>query len=148
MIIDRIEFAYRYYGVGSRFASALQYLVSVDMNALESASLEGGDIKISASDYVSKPEAECNVEAHATVADIHYCIKGTEIIGYCDRSLATLKSGSNPDAETVYFEKAELNYFKLLPGMFCILLPEDVHCAKIMNGLPEDCRKAVVKVSL
>jgi len=148
MIIDRIEFAYRYYGIGSRFTSALQYLASENMNALESASLEGGDVKITASDYVSKPEVECNIEAHATVADIHYCIKGTEIIGYCDRSLATPMPGANPNAETIYFEKAKLNYFKLLPGMFCILMPEDVHCAKIMNGLPEDCRKAVVKVLL
>jgi biofilm protein TabA len=148
MIIDRIEFAYRYYGIGSRFASALQYLASENMNALESASLDGDVVKITASDYVSKPEAECNIEAHATVADIHYCIRGTEVIGFCDRSLATLKSDSNPNAETVYFEKADLNYLKLLPGMFCILMPEDVHSAKIMNGLPKDCRKAVVKVSL
>jgi biofilm protein TabA len=148
MIIDRIEFSYRYYGIGSRFASALQYLAGENMSALESVSLNNGEVTISASNYVSKPEAECNIEAHATVADIHYCIKGIEVIGYCDRSLATLKSDSNPDAETVYFEKANLNYLRLLPGMFCILMPEDVHCAKIMNGLPEDCRKAVVKVLL
>jgi len=148
MIIDRIEHAHKYYGIGSRFASALEYLKNEDWSALESATLESGAVTISAGDYTSKPEADCNTEAHATVADIHYSIKGTEVIGYCDRSNATPKHGSDFSAETVYFEEPELNYFKLLPGMFCIMLPEDVHRAKIMNGAPEDCRKAIVKVSL
>ena len=148
MIIDRIERAHRYYGIGSRFATALTYLQNEDMFSVESATLEGGKVTISVGDYVSKPEADCNTEAHATVADIHYSIKGTEVIGYCDRANATPKLDSDLQAETIFFEAAELNYFKLLPGMFCIMLPEDVHRAKIMNGAPEDCRKAIVKVSL
>ncbi len=148
MIIDRIEHAHKYYGIGSRFASALSYLQTEDLFSVESATLEGGNVTISIGDYVSKPEADCNIEAHTTVADIHYCIKGTEVIGYCERSNATTKQGSDLSAETIYFEEPELSYFKLLPGMFCIMLPEDVHRAKIMNGAPEDCRKAIVKVSL
>jgi YhcH/YjgK/YiaL family protein len=148
MIIDRIENAHKYYGIGSRFASALNYLLTEDLLSVETVSLEDGKVTISVGAYVSKPEADCNTEAHATVADIHYCLKGTEVIGYCDRSYATPKSGSDLSAETVYFDQPELNYFKLLPGMFCIMLPEDVHRAKIMNGVPEDCRKAIVKVSL
>jgi len=148
MIIDRIEHAHKYDGIGSRFASALEYLKTEDMFSVESAALEGNKVTISIGNYVSKPEADCNIEAHTTVADIHYCIKGTEVIGYCDRSYATPKHGSDLSAETIYFEEPELNYFKLLPGMFCIMLPEDVHRAKIMNGAPEDCRKAIVKVSL
>lgn len=148
MIIDRIEHAHKYFGIGSRFASALENLKSEDWQTLDSAVLEDGAVTISAADYISKPEQDCNIEAHAAVADIHYCLKGTEVIGYCDRSRATPLSGSNLSAETVYFDQPELNYFKLLPGMFCIMLPEDVHRAKIMNGAPEECRKAIVKVSL
>lgn len=148
MIIDRIEHAPLYYGIGFRFASALESLRNDDWQTLESAVLEDGKVTISAADYISKPEADCNIEAHTTVADIHYCVKGTEVIGYCDRSYATPKQGSDLNAETVYFNQPELNYFKLLSGMFCIMLPEDVHRAKIMNGAPEECRKAIVKVSL
>lgn len=148
MIIDRIEHAHKYYDISPRFASALEYLKNEDWSVLESATLESGAVTISAGDYVSKPESDCNIEAHATVADIHYCIKGTEVIGYCERSEARLKPNSDPNADTVYFASANMSYLKLLPGMFCILLPEDVHCAKIMNGAPEPCRKAVVKVSL
>ena len=148
MIIDRIENAHLYYGIGTRFSSALDCLKNEDWLAKESAVLEDGKVTISVGDYVSKPEADCNTEAHSTVADIHYSIQGTEVIGYCDRSNATPKQGSDLSAETIYFETPELNYFKLLPGMFCIMLPEDVHRAKIMNGNPEDCRKAIVKVSL
>ena len=148
MIIDRIEHAPLYYGIGFRFASALESLRNDDWQTLESAVLGDGKVTISAANYVSKPEADCNTEAHATVADIHYSIKGTEVIGYCDRADATPKQGSDLLAETVYFEAPTLNYFKLQPGMFCIMLPEDVHRAKIMNGAPEDCRKAIVKVSL
>lgn len=148
MIIDRIEHAHKYYGIGTRFATALTYLQTEDMLCVETAALEDGKVTISVGDYVSKPEVDCNTEAHATVADIHYSIKGTEVIGYCDRADATPKQGSDLLAETVYFEAPTLNYFKLLPGMFCIMLPEDVHRAKIMNGAPEDCRKAIVKVSL
>jgi len=148
MIIDRIEHAHKYYGIGSRFASALTYLQTEDMFSVETAVLEDGKVTISVGDYVSKPEEDCNTEAHTTVADIHYSIKGTEVIGYCDRADATPKQDSDLSAETVYFEAPELNFFRLLPGMFCIMLPEDVHRAKIMNGAPEDCRKAIVKVSL
>ena len=148
MIIDRIEHAPLYYGIGFRFASALESLRNDDWQTLESVVLEEGNVTMSAADYVSRPEADCNIEAHTTVADIHYCIKGTEVIGYCERSNAKPKQGSDLRAETVYFEEPELSYFKLLPGMFCIMLPEDVHRAKIMNGAPEDCRKAIVKVSL
>ena len=148
MIIDRIEHAHQYYALGSRFAAALEYLQHGDLQTPDTVSLENGAVTVSTADYRSKPEADCNIEAHSSVADIHYCIQGTEVLGYCDRSLATPKPGAEVQAENIYYEQAELNYFKLLPGMFCILLPQDVHRAKIMNGAPEDCRKAIVKVKL
>lgn len=148
MIIDKLEHAQDYFALGKRFEAALRFLASEPMDSSEPVSLLDGSVKISVSDFISKPEPECNIEAHATVADIHYCIQGTEVIGYCERAQAVPKSGFDLAAETVYFQTGDLNYMKLLPGMFCILLPQDVHCAKIMNSAPEHCRKAVVKVSL
>ena len=148
MIIDRIEHAHHYFGVHPHLKSALDYLAINNSDGMEDAILEGGAIKISVSEFLTKPEPECNIEAHTTVADVHFSIHGTEVIGYCERSDAQLKPDIGSNADTVYFASANMSYLKLLPGMFCVLLPQDVHCAKIMNGQPETCKKAVVKVLL
>lgn len=148
MIIDRIEHASDYFGVHPRLKPALDYLAQQNHPQMQDAVLEGGTVKISVSEFLTKPESECNIEAHATVADVHFCISGAEVIGYCERSDAILKPGIGPNEDTVYFQSANMSYVKLLPGMFCVLLPQDVHCAKIMHGQPETCRKAVVKIVL
>ena len=37
----------------------------------------------------------------------------------------------------------------MLPGMFCVLFPEDAHLAQqIVGGTARDIRKAVVKIRL
>jgi len=148
MIIDRIEHAHHYFDVHPRLKPALDYLAINNSEGMQDVVLEEGTIKISVSEFLTKPEPDCNIEAHATVADVHFSIRGTEIIGYCERSDAVLKPDIDATADTVYFASANMSYLKLLPGMFCILLPQDVHCAKIMNGQPETCNKAVAKVLL
>ena len=148
MIIDRIEHAKDYFGLHPRLQPALDYLAENNNTQMQDAILEDGGVKISVSEFFTKPESECNIEAHTTVADVHFCISGTEVIGYCERSDAILKPFTNPNADTVYFQGANMSYVKLLPGMFCVLLPQDVHCAKIMSEQSETCLKAVVKMVL
>ncbi len=147
MIIDRIENASRYYGVGAGVAEALKYLETNDLNPLSAGSYEIIKDKLRMLVFESKQTNTDRVtmEAHRKNIDVQFWVKGSELMGH-----AIL--GSQPILEPFNEEKdygnypAEASFSKLEPGMFAIYFPTDLHTAVVDEQCDTMVKKIVFKV--
>ena len=97
--------------------------------------------------HTAKDGTEKLIEAHRDYLDIHYCISGSEGIGYAD--IDTLTPATEYNAEKDYqLLKGEMFKAILNPGDFCIVFPEDAHAPSMIGKGGTDLKKAVVKIKL
>ena len=83
-------------------------------------------------------------EAHKDYLDIHYCIEGSEGIGYAN--IDTLTPETEYDSENDYLLlSGKVNKTVLNKGDFCVVFPEDAHIPA-MHGNESEVKKAVVKI--
>lgn len=150
MIVDKIENAQFYYGLGERYKKAFEYLKNTDMASLENGKyeIEGDDIYVSVQDYNTKSETEGKFEAHKIYADIQFLIKGEEKLGWGNIE--------NFKANTFYDEKNDIVFLDSLndkncfvhaqENYFIIFTPDDAHMPCIAEDKPAYVKKAVVKI--
>ena len=85
MVIDCIENAERYYGLGKRFRAALEWLAVANPDELisgERVEIDGDFVYATMFQVDTLPPDDCKLEAHRDYADIQYIAKGTEALGY------------------------------------------------------------------
>ena len=133
MIIDKLEYASRYYGLNSNLDYVLKYLVEHEKELKESP--------IGITRFTENIQGKCIAyntvvgsrkwESHEEFTDLQYMLKGTERIGF------------NHEENMVNGDKI------LLPeGYFIILFPGEVHMSKLADG-PSTCvEKAAFKIRL
>ncbi len=147
MIIDLLTNSNLYNTVHPRVARALEYLAKTDFNSLPLGKheVEGTDLFAIVNEYETKDAADCVWEAHRKYIDIHYILRGSELIG------TTLLTNQSPtkdyDVENDYclFEGGESKQV-LQPGMFAIFYPHDIHSTSHHPNLKSFVRKVVMKV--
>lgn len=146
MILDRLERASLYYGLGPRIQQALVFLQTRDLAALPPGKhpLEGDDLFALVQEYDTRPRDRADWEAHRKYVDVQYVARGREAFGCTD--LSALQAGP-------YDEKADLlrlagdgPFFTASAGMFFILFPHDAHMPARTETEPQRVRKIVVKV--
>lgn len=147
MILDRIENATKYCGIGQHIDTALLFLQNADLSAVSREILNDGAVKIGCVRYTTRPLEKCNRENHRVDADIHVCLEGVEVIGYCPLPDATPISEYDPAIDKQFYN-GPMNYIRLLPGMFALMLPQDVHCAMAADGEPAPAKKLMIKCKL
>lgn len=147
MIIDRIENAHLYYGLGKHIDTALTFLKNTDLSTVGRTELNDGAVRIGCVPYITRPLEKCNRENHRVDADIHVCLEGVEVIGYCSLQDATVISEYDPAIDKQFFT-GSMNYVRLLPGMFALMLSDDVHCAMAADGDPAPAKKLIIKCRL
>ncbi len=145
MIIDHVKNAYRYAGLGPHIDTALHWLSTTDLDAAERVELDGGNVRGGAFPFTGKKPEDCNIETHKVFADVHVCLQGREVIGYANVKQAEL-NGEYDAEKDKQFWKAELNYITLYPGMFALMLENDVHAVMMGDGTP--ARKIMLKAKL
>jgi|SRR5690606_3099105 biofilm protein TabA len=148
MIIDTLSNADRYHGVHPLFAEAFQYVASQDLHALEVGNyvISGEELKAVMMDKPGKTAAESleKFECHDKHIDIQILVKGEEQIGWKPRIECKVPKGAyNPEKDVLFYNDEPDMYFKLMPGQFVILFPEDVHAPMIGEG---NIKKLVIKV--
>lgn len=104
-------------------------------------------MKISCVEYITRPCAHCKKENHREYADIHVCLEGMEVLGYSSREDVTPITEYNPEIDKQFFD-GQMNYIRLLPGMFALTLPQDVHSAMMMEEAPIPSKKLIIKCRL
>ncbi len=148
MIIDTLYNADKYTSLHPRFAKALEFIKSQNLETIEPGKFEidGKDIHASVSlkDGVTREAAKA--EAHNNYIDIQVCPAGKEELGWKPRSkTVSPKEDYNAEKDVTFFNDQMDTYFELTAGQFAIFYPEDVHAPMIGEG---PVKKFVVKVKI
>ena len=144
MIIDRVENAHLYHGMGTHIDAALRFMEETDLSVVDRVTLDDGAVRISSVSYMSKPVEQCNKENHRLDADIHVCVEGVEVFGYCNLRYAVPVTEYDPEKDKQFYD-AKMGYIRLLPGMFALVMPDDVHSAMTADGEPAPAKKVLFK---
>lgn len=148
--VNRKEFARQYFRNPGRWDKAFEFLATKDLAAMETGryELEGADLFVNVSEYVTKNMEEVQYEAHRQYADIQYLAKGSEKIG-----VAALKSKAltvpYDSLKDVAFLAADDSAFRPAnPDKFFIFFPDDAHRPGVKVQENDSVRKIVVKVRI
>lgn len=149
MIIDKIENASLYYGLGERFQLALEWLAAVDPASMPSGQkveIKGDELYATRFDVETKLPADCKLECHKDYADIQFVVSGTEGMGYSlpDAPLEQL-SEYTPD---IQFFTTDWDTLTIRPGTFYIVWPQDLHAPRVALEAPGPVTVIVAKVKL
>ena len=150
MIYDTLENLGAYRGISTPLDHAIDYLANADITALEVGTypVEGDEVIVHIQSYDTKDASSASYEAHRDYIDIQITLEGEEHCWY------TPLEGLS---ETVAYDgKKDIGFYdpkddqgiplKLVPGMFCILFPQDAHKPCCTISKQSSIRKAVVKV--
>lgn len=130
---------------------AINHLKSVDLNDIEAGKYEiqGQDIYYNVVDVETKDKKLGRPEIHKKFIDIHFLIKGEELIGFA-------RDSSNNRVSEELFEKRDILFYEnvenemdlvMKPGNFVILFPNDVHRAACVLEKKSLIRKVIVKIN-
>ena len=145
MIIDTLENLEQYASVNPRFAKAIEYLKSTDLNAQEpgKVELDGKDLVVNFSIAKGKTKEQAQLETHKNFIDIQIPLSCTEVMGYTPA--CNLPEGEyNAEKDITKFAMPSEAYIPVHPGMFAIFFPQDGHAPCISEE--ESIRKVIVKV--
>ena len=151
MVIDKIENAPLYYGLGRRFQQALSWLASVDPNTLlpcQKIALDGDNLYAFLFEVDTLPPQECKLECHRNYADIQYLVSGLEGAGYALPDAPLTELTPYDAGGDIQFYRTDWDTLTVRPGTFYIVWPQDLHAPRMALGMPCAVRRLVVKVRL
>jgi YhcH/YjgK/YiaL family protein len=151
MIIDKIDSAEIYYGLGQRIAQGLALLKDPDvLNAAKGRyEVDGKNLFFMADEYDSKPENEGRFEAHRKYLDIQFIVSGREWIGCRELEGLKLETPYNPDKDIEFYHRAEpMTRIDLEAETFAIIWPHEAHMPGRAFDKSERVKKIVVKVKV
>jgi YhcH/YjgK/YiaL family protein len=152
MILDRLEYASAYRGLGRRVVAALEYLAATDFRQvpLGRHELDGTALVAIVQRYTTKPAAEARWEGHRRYLDVQYVVEGGERFGYAPlRPEWTVVEPYDADRD-IAFVRAQGSFFELSEGSFAILAPHDLHAPglHLVESTPGEVLKVVMKVAV
>ena len=152
MIIGMIKDAARYEVLSGRIAEALKWLQTVDTSVLQEGKnpIRGEDIFCSVHFYDTTGVDARPWEGHRKYIDIHFIIKGEEIIGISPIDAMQIKKDYDAQTDFIEFEGATQQQILLKEGMFLIAFPEDIHktALQVVPGQACAVKKGIIKVLL
>lgn len=109
--------------------------------------LAGGEIFANPVTFTSKPESECQYEAHRRYIDLHYIVSGVEGIAVRPVEELTEVEAFSEEKDIGFYEGRANGICWLHPGEFMICWPGDAHKVCIApNDQPAPVEKVVVKI--
>ena len=147
MIYDAIK-NYKNYEAPTRLYRALKFLADTDWRqvAFGRYELDGDNIFYLVQDYTPKGQ-EAKAEAHRRYIDIQAMIEGSEIIGIAPLEGEKTEIEANPEKDA-WFYTCQTQNLTLYAGSFMIFFPNDIHRPGLYEGVPEKCRKVVMKIKI
>lgn len=130
---------------------AVDYLSRQDFAGMETGKypIEGEDMFALLMEITTKPHADQPAEKHERFLDIHLLLEGDETIGWGIQS-GQIEPTQPYDEENDYALFGEItgeSHLRLTPGMYAVLLPEDIHRPGLCEASPSPVRKVVVKIN-
>lgn len=149
--VDRKSFAVSYFKNKARWDKAFNYLKSTDLSKLELKryDIDGDNLYVMVSEYLTKNEEDARFEAHQKYIDIQYVVSGKEMIGVADASQKQDVLEAYDPAKDIEFSTVTGSVnLKATSENFFILFPENIHRPGLKDGMNELVRKVVVKVRI
>jgi len=146
MILDKIENASLYYPLHARFQKAFEFLKKRDLEKYEVGryDIDGDNIFALISEPCGKGKENADLEFHEKYIDIQVCLKGTDCIGWKDKSdCLKIKKEFDSDKDTGFFSDKPQTWIYLSDRIFAIFFPHDAHAPLATQ---EELRKVVIKV--
>lgn len=128
---------------------AFRFLESHDLGALKPDRYPIDGERVYATVSVDKTIAveKNRFEAHRRYIDLHYLVRGAELIGSAPASALREKQAYLEDKEAALYEvPAEYRRLVLRPGDFAVFFPGQAHMPWCYPKRSEEIRKVVVKV--
>lgn len=152
MVIDRIEQAKHYYGLGSGVEQVLRFFQTYDVtrHSIEPIQLDGDWIKVLPSSYLTRHNPQALMEAHQDFCDIMFVASGEEKVFYKPlRDVQTITQAYDPKIEACLAAiDPDAAAFRFQAGQFCVFMPQDAHCAGQLWDQPVQVKKLIAKVHI
>ena len=153
MVIDRIEHAAQYAGLGKGIATVLHWFMHYEDDGRDLPAktvIDADNIFINGVNYTSEAKPQGQLEAHRKYIDVMYVVEGEEKFFY--KPIAEVKNitmaydaekecalaAIDPDAAQVRF----------CAGHFLVFFPQDGHLAAQLWDNPVKVRKFIAKVAI
>ncbi|NUM49590.1 MAG: YhcH/YjgK/YiaL family protein [Flavobacteriales bacterium] len=145
MILDHIHNSSTYNSLHPLFKKGFDFIHSFDINNYKEGRNEIlGDEIFALVFNLNNLEPNTKLEVHNTYIDIQFLVKGTDQMGWRERSLCTKPEGNfNAEKDVQFFTDVPENTFDVAENHFVIFYPTDAH-APLMQNKP--CVKIVIKV--
>ncbi len=148
MIIDTLQQAHLYHGLGERFVQAFGYLRHTDFSTVEKGryAIDGNNVFAIVNEYHTVHAATEQAEAHRLHIDVQYMAAGTERIGHDFLTGQTPSRPYNEEEDFMLFAGQPSFFSTLRQGMFAIFFPSDLHMPNIQVQEPAYVKKVVIKI--
>ena len=148
--VNQKEFASQYFRNQQRWEKAFTFLATKDLTPMEAGryELEGSDLFVNISEYLSKNEEEVPFEAHQKYADIQYIVTGEEKIGVTSFENKPITVPYDSTKDVAFLTSDENNYRTATSETFFIFFPNDAHRPGVKTKENANVRKVVVKVKI
>jgi biofilm protein TabA len=139
MILDRLQNAEIYKGLGNEIAMALDYLRKTDFSKLSEGrhNVDGDRVYAMVQRYQTKPTVEAKCEAHRRYIDVQYVVEGCERIGYTALSEKTPVANEYDSAKDFALYNTAGELLAVAARSFAIFYPQDLHAPGLAVGKPE-----------
>ncbi|UYQ94540.1 YhcH/YjgK/YiaL family protein [Chitinophaga horti] len=150
MILDTLQNAHLYFGLGDKFVKAFEYLVKTDFNALPKGKYEidGQNIFAIVNEYDTVDASAEQMEAHKKYIDVQYIVSGAELIGHDFLQQKEPSKAYDPEADYMLFAEKPSFFSKLEKDHFAIFFPSDLHMPNLRIDAPAAVKKVVIKISV
>lgn len=149
--MNKREMAVSYFKLKDRWDSAFAFLKDNDLSTIKAGrhDVDGNNLYVSITDYLTKNEEDANYEAHRKYADIQYVVSGKEQIGIVPLSMKDeVVQEYNETNDIEFFTVKEPKNYPADPGVFFVFFPGDAHEPGLKVDTIAPVRKVVVKVRL
>lgn len=149
MIIDTLNNARLYYGLGPKYIKAFEYLQQTDFSILEKGKYEidGTDIFAIVNEYDTISTDGEQMESHRKYIDVQYIVSGEELIGHDFLKEQVPSKAYEEETDFMLYGAPPGFYSKLEQGMFAVFFPTDLHMPNIKVKDPAPVKKVVIKIS-
>ena len=147
MIYDVFDGCAGYYPLHPLFETVFTYIANHDLSALPSGrfELDHGVFGI-ASEYETALASQKFIEFHELYIDLQMVTAGSEKVGVVPRSWCRVLESYNKEKDFGKLE-GDLDFVRLVPGVFMILFPEDGHMPGVVfEEEPTLVKKIVFKI--
>lgn len=136
----------------ARLSRALEWIAQTDMAALEPGRYDiyGDEIYANVMEVTTALPADKQFEAHRRYIDVHYVIKGEELIGVAPvGECPTTQEYVQTDDFSLHTDPADparVTWALLREGELCVTPPADAHKPACAASAPAPLKKVCVKV--